>query len=259
MPDQLRDTAIVPSTEAASSASRHRRRRRTDWRLGGRAVRKWDLSVLAVALIALGVGAVGGGLVSRIAAPWAPIASTVVLWAGMLVPIVFAFARARPAGLLKLRPVDLLWGLGLGLGLRLLQGWMSGADAMTFPSATTLDGALPTSWWLTEALPAAVVAPVVEELFFRAVVLVAVYQLLRRRAGGLAAAVTGLLVSTGGFILLHASAGALTVTDAMTLFAVGGTCALLVLLTGRIWPAVLTHAVFNATYLALVVAGTVLS
>ncbi|WP_454170179.1 CPBP family intramembrane glutamic endopeptidase [Microbacterium paulum] len=255
MPDQHSH----PAEAAPAPRSRRRRRPRTDWRQGGRTVRPWNVTVLAVALVGVGLGVVGGGLLARAPLPWAPFASTLVLWAGMLAAVGFAFARSRPAGLLKARPIDLLWGVGLGFALRLLQGWLSGADASAFPSAPTLDGALPTSWWLTEALPAGLVAPVVEEFFFRTVVLVVVFQLLRRAVGSVAAGLTALLVSAGGFVLLHGAAGALSLTDGIQLFAVGGTCALLVLLTGRIWGAVLTHVIYNVSYLVLVVVGTVLA
>lgn len=250
------DRADPQRTATDTAAPGRRRRKRTDWRLGGTAVRRWDLSVLSAALIGVGLGVVGGGAVSRIPAPWAPLASTVVLWLCLGGAVVFAFLRSRPAGLLRFRPIDVLWGVGLGLGVRLLQGWVSGADAGAFPSAVSLDGGLPSNWWITEAIPSGLVAPVVEEFFFRTVVLVAVYQLLRRSVGGVAAGVTAALVSAGGFVLLHATAGTLTLTDGIQLFAVGGTCALVVLLTGRIWGAVLTHVVYNVTYLALVVVGT---
>lgn len=261
MPDQLSDHGspadAVPAVPDDPRPAR-RRRRRTDWRQGGSAVRRWDLSVISAALIGVGVGVVGGAAVSRIPLVWAPIASTVVLWIGLGSAVVFAFLRGRPAGLLRFRPIDVLWGVGLGLGLRLLQGWLSGADAGAFPTATSLDGGLPSGWWLTDAVPAGVVAPIVEEFFFRAVVLVVVYQLLRRSVGGVAAGVTAALVSAGGFVLLHATTGGLTLTDGIQLFAVGGTCAVVVLLTGRIWGAVLTHIVYNVTYLALVLVGTAL-
>ena len=71
--------------------------------------------------------------------------------------------------------------------------------------------------------------------------------------------VAALLVSSGGFVLLHATGGSLSIADAVQLLAVGGMGGLLVLLTGRIWGAVLTHVVYNASYLALVAAGTLLS
>ena len=84
-------------------------------------MRPWNVTVLAVALVGVGLGVVGGGLLARAPLPWAPFASTLVLWAGMLAAVGFAFARSRPAGLLKARPIDLLWGVGLGFALRLLQ------------------------------------------------------------------------------------------------------------------------------------------
>ncbi|MDF2045933.1 CPBP family intramembrane metalloprotease [Microbacterium sp. Kw_RZR3] len=117
---------------------------------------------------------------------------------------------------------------------------------------------LPPDWWLTTATSAGVIAPVVEEFFFRAVVLVATYQLLRRSTGAPAAAVTSALVSAGGFVLLHAAFSAEGLTDGIQLFIVGATCSALVLLTGRIWGAVVVHIAYNVSFLALVVLGSVL-
>lgn len=213
--------------------------------------------MLAVALVSVGVGIVGGGLLSRVDAPWAPIASSLTLWVGFAVAIGFAFARSRPIGLLRFRPVDVLFGVGVGLALRGMQGAVAGVAP--FPTAAMLDSSLPASWWLTDALPAVLVAPVLEEFLFRGVLLVVVYQLLRRAAGSLAAGFAALLVSTGAFILVHAIGGTLSVADAVVFGAVGLTCGLLVLLTGRVWGAVLTHVVFNAAYVVLVVVGTALS
>lgn len=270
MPDQHSEPPIAPDepavapdeppiAPAGAAPRRPRRRPRDDWRLGGRAVRRWDATVLAGALVGAGLGVVGGGIVARIPTVWAPVASTLVLWAGLAAAVAFAFVRARPAGLLRFRSLDLMWGLAFGLGLRLLQGAVSGAGADAFPSVATLDGHLPAWWWLTDALPAAFLAPVVEEFFFRAVVLVGVYQLLRRSLGSISAGVTALLVSTGAFVVLHASAGALSLVDGVVLFAVGATCSLLVLLTGRIWAAVLAHAVYNTVFVVLVLSGTALA
>lgn len=259
MPDQHSQSA-APVIDDATPAlgetpSRRRRARRTDWRQGGRAVRRWDATVLAVALVCAGAGVIGGALVARIVAPWSPMVSSLVLWAGLLVAVAYAFSRGRPAGLLRFRPVDLLWGVVFGVALRLLYGWLQGVGA-GFPTVAAIDGRVPVSWWLTDAVPGALVAPLVEEFFFRAVVLVCVYQLLRRGLGGVAAGMTALLVSAGGFVLMHSVAGALSLSDGAQLFTVGATCALLVLLTGRIWGAVVTHVVYNATYLALALIGT---
>ncbi len=223
-------------------------------------MRRWDSIVLAVALVSLGVGIFGGALVTLLwTSPWAPLVSSLVLWAGMLFPVYFAFRRGRPAGLLTFRPVDLLYAAALGIFLRLLQGWITDAGSRPMPSVTTLDGSLPATWFVTDALPAALIGPTVEEFFFRTVVLVAVYSALRRPAGAFAAGLGAVLVSTATFMLLHAIDGSLPLSEALPLGAVGLVCSLLVILTGRIWGAVLVHIVYNTTMVALLFAGTVLS
>lgn len=252
---------IEPSTDdRAMRRGRRGRPRRTDWRLGGRTVRRWREMLVAWSLLSLGVGVTAGYGIQTLwpTASWAPLASTLVLWGSMLAPVVYAFARSRPIGLLRLRPVDLLFGLALGVFLRLFQGWvaqMSGAGAV-FPSYITLDGTLPTTWWLSDAIPAAIVAPVIEEFFFRAVILVALYTALRRGFGHLTAGLAAFLVSTALFIVVHSINGAITTDAVVAIGALGATCALLVLLTGRIWPAVLVHIVYNTTGLILGLVGT---
>ncbi|MCR2801906.1 CPBP family intramembrane metalloprotease [Microbacterium sp. zg-Y818] len=262
MPDQPTDVAVAPLTpqQAEPPRTRTERRRRTDWRLGGRTVRPWRGMLAGWAVLSLGAGVlIGTGFV--VLWPdqaWVGPASTAALWVAMLVPVVVAFRRSRPVGLLRLRPLDLLYGLMLGLLLRLLQGWAAAAfgTGASFPVFLTIDGRLPTAWWLTEALPGVMVAPVVEEFFFRAVLLIAVYAALRRAYGGVAAGIAAVLVSTALFVIVHSVGGALTLDAALSLSAVGLTCALLVLLTGRIWGAVLVHVVYNASFIALGLLGT---
>ncbi|SCY46396.1 hypothetical protein SAMN05216488_1914 [Microbacterium sp. LKL04] len=263
MQDQLSDghTTADPVSEPPSETGvdaprrRGRRQRRTDWRLGGTAVRSWNGSLLVVALLSLGAAIFAGSLVQLLwTNPWAPLASTVVLWVGMLVPVAVAFRRGWPAGLLRFRAADLVYALALGLGLRLLDGWVTDAASRPFPTADPTP-----SWLLTEALPAGLIGPAVEEFFFRTVILVAVYSLLRRPAGRLAAAVAAVLVSTATFILIHVVDGSLPVAESISVGAVGLVCATLVILTGRIWGAVLVHVVYNATMLLLLAAGGVIS
>lgn len=245
-------TSLIGASHAGG-----RRRRRNDWRQGGRAVEKWNSRVLPVALVGMGAGVFGAGL-SSLLLPGTPLASTLALWAALVAATAYAFARARPAGLLRIRFTDLLWGLSLGLALRALQGLASGADATAFPSASSTPGVPAPTWWLTEFLPAGFIGPMVEEFFFRAVVLVVVYQVFRRSVGMTAAAVTALLVSAGLFVLLHGMRGSLPLTDGIMLFAVGAVCGLLVLLTGRLWGAVILHVVYNVSFLALAIAGATL-
>jgi membrane protease YdiL (CAAX protease family) len=104
-----------------------------------------------------------------------------------------------------------------------------------------------------------VLAPVIEELFFRAILIVTIFQMLRRSVGPVAAGATALLASGGMFVLLHGFSDALSVLTGLQLLAVGLTCGLIVLLTGRIWGAVLVHAIYNASYVLLVLAGTFLA
>ncbi|MDJ1114519.1 CPBP family glutamic-type intramembrane protease [Microbacterium dauci] len=260
--DTTRDVDAPEPGDEASDRGRQRRRRRsrrTDWRLGGTAVRTWDGTLLATAFISLGVGVVASTMVGALwRSPWSALVSLAVLWVGMLVPVVVAFRRGRPAGLLRFRPVDLLYGLVLGVALRLVEGWASGAASKPLPSVATLDGALSPTWLFTDALPAAVFAPAIEEFFFRAVVLIAVFSILRRAAGTFAAALAAVLVSTATFILLHGVDGSLPLSEAIPLGVVGIVTALLVVLTGRIWGALLVHAVYNALMIALIAAGTLL-
>lgn len=131
MPDHSSDTlAAVPDegpADAPDAAPRRSRRvRRTDWRLGGRTVLHWRESLLAIALGGLGAGFVAGFFLPSTLA-------TVCVWLGMLVAIVIAFSRSRPVGLLRFRPVDLLWAAGLGLLVRLVQGWAAAADGHPAP------------------------------------------------------------------------------------------------------------------------------
>lgn len=211
----------------------------------------WCISVVAGVVAALAV------------ARWVPpvdgILVQVPLWVGLAVATVVALRRARPAGLLRLRLSDVVWGVGLGLGLRTLQGMLSGSASLPFPRWGA--GAI---WqtpkgWMAEILAPLIVGPLVEEFAFRAVLLVAVFEMLRRSGGSMAAGVTALFVSTGAFVCLHAAFSPLTLLAGLQLFAVGAACALLVLLTGRVWGAVFLHVFYNATFLALMTVGAVLA
>jgi membrane protease YdiL (CAAX protease family) len=223
-------------------------------------VHTWREMLIAIALLSLGGGIIGGFAVQWFepSAGWAGPVATLLLWLGLLAPVAYAFARSRPIGLLRVRPVDLLFAFGLGLLLRLFQGFV--AQAMygyaPFPSYVTLDGQLPGDWWWTHALPAVVVAPVLEEFFFRAALIVAIYTVLRRRFGHAAAGLTAGLVSTGLFLMLHAVDTTLAIDGVIAVGVLGAVCALLVLLTGRIWAAVGVHVVYNGTGVLLGLVGT---
>jgi membrane protease YdiL (CAAX protease family) len=257
---ERRAAASGSSSGSSGSSSASSGGRRTDWRLGGRTVHPWRAGVLAVALIGVGLGVVVGTLVTVLLPSAGGLAATAVLWLGMLVPIVWAFTRSRPAGLLRFRFLDLLWGVGLGLILRMVQGWLAVAagGSGALPSYPSIGGSLPAGFLFSDVLAPVVIAPVLEEFFFRAVVLVSVYTLLRRAVGHVMAGSCAVVVSTGVFVLLHSLTGGLGVDEVISLSSLGLVCGFLVVLTGRIWPAVLVHVVYNGSFVVLALAGTFL-
>jgi membrane protease YdiL (CAAX protease family) len=171
----------------------------------------------------------------------------------MLLPIAWAFSRSRPIGLLRVRAIDVLYGVVLGALLRTTQGWLEGIGGTPaeWPGLVQVDGSLPLSTLLLDVVAPIVVAPVVEELFFRGVLLVALYTVLRRPFGKVTAGLAAALASTALFVLVHGISAAGDVSGVVSLSLLGMVCALLVLLTGRIWGAVLVHVVYNASYVGL--------
>jgi len=222
-------------------------------------VLRWRESLLAIALVSLGIGTLAGAIVAWLwASPWAAASATALLWAGMLVPVVFALSRSRPAGLLRFRALDLLYGVALGGMLRLAQGWMEVASdgRAVFPAYPLVDGRLSDWWWLTDGVAVVVAAPVVEEFFFRGVILVALYTVLRPAFGHVVAGAVGVVVSAGLFVLGHVLIAGSGWDDLIVTALLGVVCGILVILTGRIWGAVLVHVVYNATSVALALVGT---
>lgn len=258
------DEAVAPHDidEPVASRPRSSRPARTDWRLGGRTTRRWREGLLAVALIALAVALATVTLLEVVwPSPQTALVSVVVLWVAFGGVAIYALVRSRPIGLLRFRAVDVLYAAGLALVLRIVQGWVETAEhgSAAFPSAPLVDGRPRLEWVLTDAVGAVLIAPVVEEFFFRAVILVTVYGLLRRRFGELAAGVAAVLASAGLFVLTHALLQDMDLTAAISVLLLGLVCAAFVVLTGRIWAAVLLHVGFNATYVVLVAVQTVFS
>lgn len=224
---------VVTGEPVRGRSSRSGRPRRV-WIQGGTSTQSWDWDIVAWAVAALAVGIGAARLL-----PGAP----GLIWLAMLVPVVIGFRRSIPRGLLRFRAHDLLLGIMLGLTLRIVTGWM--APLTTWP---TID-----SWW-TDALAPAVIGPVTEELFFHGLLLVALYTVFRRASRSrLAAGAATALISTALFVLAHLLTGAIDGhwSGPASIALVAFTGALLVLLTGRIWSAVIMHVAFNASYVVL--------
>lgn len=255
--DALVAPDAVDEPPAGTPGRRRSPRRRRTWIEGGTSVQHWGWELLGWAVLGLGAGIVGAAALNEFAPqPLAATLSLVAVWIGLAAPVAFAFARSRPRALLRFRPQDLLFGLALGILLRFTQGWLemaAGGDGAwpAYPGA-----GLPPGWVFDQLLGAVVIAPVVEEFFFRGLVLVAVYTAVRRLAGRGVAGFAAALVSTGLFIVAHALLAPLTWDETAALALVGLVNSILVLLTARIWAAVLVHVVYNGLWVALATVGS---
>lgn len=229
-----------------------------DWRDRGRTTRRWGWEMVGWVVVALGAGVlVGTALTQFVGGAGGAALATAAVWLAMFVPIALAFSRSVPRGLLRFRPVDVLYALVFGVMLRISEGWLDMAAGGTgaFPTYGTLNA----TWWFSDLLGPVIIAPVLEEFFFHAVLLIALYSALRRLTRSRAVAgVFSVLLTSGVFVLAHALTGALTWDAAVTLLLVGLVNGALVVLTGRIWGAVLVHIVFNGSFVVLALIGTAL-
>lgn len=217
--------------------------------------------MLGWAVCAVGAGALGAH-VAPIVFPVETAAGGAqgIIWLSMAVPVAAAFARSRPRGLLRFRTIDVVYGLVFGVLLRLVQGGVAeiGAGVAAWPSTFSSDGGMPPSFAI-EAVTGSIVTPTLEEMLFRGVVLVSVFAILRRRVGSVAAGVAAVAISTGLFIAAHELTAPRDVSELVTLTLLGIVAGSFVIGTGRIWPAVAVHVVFNASGFALVAVGTLLA
>jgi len=149
----------------------------------------------------------------------------------------------------RFKPIDLLSGFGMALLLLIAALVMSGAvssavgldpgaDESTNTQIIT-DAADPAALWIV-LVSAVVLAPIVEELFFRGLCLRAI-----EKRFGTTAAVLG---STFLFTLPHFTNPSLAGTAVLfsVIGSIGLILALVVVKTGRLGPAVIAHALFNA-------------
>ncbi len=209
-------------------------------------------------MVALGAGALGARAVSILLPVGdAPAAAQAVIWVSSAVPVVAAWSRSRPLGLLRFRGLDVVYGVVFGVILRFCQGALAQSEggSLPWPSTPSIPGTLPDGF-SGDVVAGVAVAPVLEELLFRGVVLVCAYTVVRRWSGRVAGGVAAAAISSAFFVGAHLLVAPMSASDVWALVLVGVVAAALVLGTGRIWAAVATHVVFNATGLALVAVGT---
>jgi len=178
--------------------------------------------------------------------------SYLAVWVPLLGAVGVAWYRHGHDLGLRFRPLDLLWGLSIGLlarsmasAVELLGYGHVGTGAVTF-GETVYDG-----WWLFGALAAPVlIAPLLEELFFRGLLLRSVLGTTRTAGGGrVSSSVIAVVVSGLVFALVHTlTAGSTTavVVVGVSTFVFGASAAVLSVVTGRLGGAVVAHVTFNA-------------
>lgn len=227
----------------------HRRWGLGDWALGlalGQA-----LALVATA-VALGFGGWKAGEVPL----WAGAVLQVPLWAGWAVAV--ALAGRKGDGVVQdfgvsARWTDLPLGLVLGVAVQvvvvpllylpLLRLLDLSTDDLSAPARELSEKAQGTWGWILLAVIVVVGAPLAEELFYRGLLL----QSLRKR--GLPDWVA-CVVSGAVFAVLHLQA-----LQFLGLFVLGALLAALVVRTGRLGPAVVTHAAFNAATVVILYLG----
>lgn len=223
----------------------------------GPAVGTWAAAWLFGTVAAVTTISVGGGAEDDVSIPQLA-AGSVALWTVMCVALFVAsrrFGTGRPLEdyAVGFRAIDLV-GVPVGVATQLalvpllyvpLQRiWPEtfDDDEVARRAQDLVDRA---GGWLTVLLAIVVVvgAPLVEELVYRG--------LLQRSAGRTLGAWPALVLTSFVFMLVHFSP-----VEYPGLFLAGLVFGLGVLLTGRLGPAIVTHAAFNATGLVVVLQGS---
>ncbi len=175
--------------------------------------------------------------------PWTTPLSFAAVWLPLLGAVLIAVYMRGTGSLaldlgLRITALDVLIGLVVGLGLRTVAfiiDWVDYGTVLT--GAPTLGPVVYDGWWLFAALIAPIlIAPFVEELFFRGLL-----QRSLSRLGIPVAVIIGALC----FALLHSITG-YSIPAALTTFLVGLALGALAAGTGRLGAAIVAHATFNA-------------
>lgn len=185
------------------------------------------------------------------------VASYLVVWLPFLTAVVFVcFVRgsrslARDVGL-RITVLDVIVGVGAGLLARATVGIVEIAvTGRMIGLGVTFGETIYDGWWLFGTILAPVlIAPFVEELFFRGLFQRAVLRASSSRLSPRAAVAVSIVVSATLFAVLHLTqaanpTGALVLGLSSLIF--GLTAALIAGLTGRIGGAIVAHVVFNGS------------
>lgn len=211
-----------------------------------------------MSLIILGVGVVASGLVAHLTATpnnLTSLASSLVFWVSLAALSTYGLVGKQLDGLFDFRSRDLIWGLTLGLALRLFYGLTSGSDTHPFPTLQAGAGEVN----LAGVILSVTISPLLEELVFRGVLLVCIYRLARTSFGALPSATVSICASAALFAAVHSIFAPQLFGDFAQFLLLGVASGTVVLLTGRIWGVVVLHYVYNLTFTVLQMGGYVLS
>lgn len=183
--------------------------------------------------------------------------SYAVVWVPFLIAVAVAClvrgtrSLARDIGL-RITPLDVFLGVGAGLLARAVAGVIEiAATGRMVGLGVTFGDTIYDGWWLFGTILAPVLlAPFIEELFFRGLLQRAVLRAGTARMSPRSAMVVSIVVSAALFAVLHLTQAA-NPTGALVLglsaFVFGLAAALIASLTGRIGGSIVAHVVFNGS------------
>ncbi|MDQ1123351.1 hypothetical protein [Microbacterium trichothecenolyticum] len=240
-----------PSPSARSTREERTSTRATQARVGG-FIGTWKPLVAAAAAL---VVAVVVGLLAGVAFDGAAgrsvgsvLASIVVGGTGLGL-----IARARPAGFLRLRGLDVLWALVLGAVLPFVAGVAAGS--VGWPALAALSPR-----WLLLGVAAPFVVVVLLTVFAIGFVYPAALSYARTLLSANNARVVAAAVAAVAFAVIPiVFAGTVSGMPVALLVGLGIAASVFVGLSGRFWGPVLMGTVFTAVWVALSVAGYVLA
>jgi membrane protease YdiL (CAAX protease family) len=204
------------------------------------------VGIAGAALAALAVRSVADSLLAEL------LVSQLVLWAGLLTPVVIASRRYGSGNLTRdyqlcWRATDVPLGLGMSLAARVaaaIAGAIAiaatGVDPERFPNQLDVFGDDRAALYLAFAF-ALLGAPVIEELFFRGVL-----QQSMQQSVGVAAAIVGQGLLFGAAHATVVATWQQNVVIVAMLSTTGVVAGVLVHVTKRLMPAMWTHFFFNA-------------
>lgn len=241
--------------------------------LGARAGSRWLLlallgflagQVLALAAVSLLAVTTGNGsklqIYAEMARPpeWYVLGSLLGLWVGF---IAAALGAARGRGLMEAFGLSLRWGdlayiaVGVGAQFAVALAYLPFQDRLTDLQAPTerLVGSSQGLGIVAIVLATGLLAPAMEELFFRGLVLRALLAIAGRGRGVVGALGAVACVALDGAIFAAAHAQGLQFAGLMAL---GCLLAVLTMRAERLGPAIVVHASFNLTALAFAFGGS---